>query len=416
MMQFTYTHTRKACYLGYVCGAIINNFTPLLFVTFQKQFNVSLGHLALLISINFGVQLLVDMAAVHVVDRIGYRAAALAASAFSAAGLLAMSFFPFVLPNPYTGLLLAVVINAAGGGLLEVIISPIVEALPSNNKCAAMSLLHSFYCWGYVAVILLSTLYFTLAGIQRWRYLAMLWMLPSLVNIFLFSVVPLKTLVVGNASAVPLRVLLGKKNFLLLFFMMICAGASEQAMSQWSSYFAEAGLGVSKTLGDILGPCAFAVLMGGARVFFGLWENQLKLERILLIAGILCVTGYLITVFSPFPLLSLAGCAICGLSSGSMWPGIFSLASRIFPRGGTAMFAVLALAGDGGCGSGPGLVGMVMNRYSLNTGLLAAVIFPVLLVLGIGFLKTAGETGDKGTAMVNSKTAGNCIASIDADK
>jgi fucose permease len=385
-MKFGYGHTRAACYLGYVSQAIVNNLGPLLFLTFNRQFDVSLQKLALLVILNFTVQLLVDLAAVHFVDRIGYRAAALAAHVFCAAGLCSMGILPFVLPDPYQGLLIAVFINALGGGLLEVIISPIVEALPTDHKAAAMSLLHSFYCWGVVGVVILSTLYFNLAGIDNWRRLPLLWALLPLGTAFLFAAVPLKTLIGESEKAVLLRELSVKKFFMFLFLMMICSGASEQAMSQWASLFAEAGLKVSKTLGDILGPCAFAVLMGLARVIFGMQKSgkdeQRRLSGILLGAGILCILSYLVTVFSPWPLLSLAGCALCGFSVGVMWPGTFSLAARIFPLGGTAMFAILALAGDVGCAAGPGLVGTVMNSTTLKTGLLTAIVFPLILAAG----------------------------------
>jgi fucose permease len=298
-----------------------------------------------------------------------------------------MGILPFVLSDPYGGLVISVVVNALGGGLIEVIISPIVEALPGERKAAAMSLLHSFYCWGYVTVVVVSTLYFNLAGIGNWRYLPMLWALLPLGNVFLFAKTPMRTLIDASAQAIPLKSLMRRQVFLIVFLLMICSGASEQAMSQWASFFAEAGLGVSKTMGDLLGPCAFAILMGLSRVFFGLQKGDFKLERILLISGVVCITSYLITVFSPFPLLALAGCALCGLSVGVMWPGTFSLASRVFPLGGTAMFAVLALAGDVGCASGPGLVGAIMNNTTLTTGLLAAIVFPILLVIGICILR-----------------------------
>jgi fucose permease len=384
--RLNYTHTQKACYLGYICQAVVNNFAPLLFVTFQRQFGISIGSLASLISINFSVQLLVDMASARFVDKIGCRTAALLASAFCAMGLLLMGFLPFTLSSPYAGLLAAVVVNAIGGGILEVIISPIIEALPTKNKSAAMSLLHSFYCWGYVAVVLVSTLYFTAVGIQRWRYLSMFWAILPVLNIFLFSLVPLRPLIEDKTSRTSPGYVFKQKVFFILFLMMVCAGASEQAMAQWSSYFAEAGLGVSKTGGDILGPCSFALLMGGARFFFGRREN-IHLEPALFGSGVLCMASYLVAVFSPFPFFSLVGCAVCGLSVGIMWPGIFSLASRVFPKGGTAMFALLALAGDLGCASGPGIVGLVMNGYSLKTGILTAIIFPVLLVSGVVCLK-----------------------------
>jgi fucose permease len=280
----------------------------------------------------------------------------------------------------------AVFINALGGGLLEVIVSPIVEALPTDHKAAAMSLLHSFYCWGVVGVVILSTLYFNLAGIDNWRWLPLLWALLPLGTVFLFAAVPLKTLIGETEKAIPLRELSVRKLFLFLFLMMICSGASEQAMSQWASLFAEAGLEVSKTLGDILGPCAFAILMGLARVLFGMQKSgrdeERRLSGILLGAGLLCILSYLVTVFSPWPLLALGGCALCGFSVGVMWPGTISLASRVFPLGGTAMFAILALAGDVGCAAGPGLVGTVMNNATLKTGLLTAVVFPLILAAG----------------------------------
>jgi MFS family permease len=386
MKHLSYRHTLWACYLGYIGQAIVNNLAPLLFLTFQREFQVSLSRLALLISLNFGIQLLVDLVSVWVIDKIGYRKAAVSAHLLCAGGLFSMGILPFMLPDPYAGLVLAVIINALGGGIIEVIISPIVEALPGERKAASMSLLHSFYCWGYVMVVALSTLYFTLAGIEHWRYLVMLWALLPLCNVFLFALVPIKTLLDESASAIPLGSLLKGKVFLIILLMMICAGASEQAMAQWASLFAEAGLGVSKTVGDLLGPCAFAVLMGLSRIFLGLQKGRFELERILLISGGLCIGSYLIAVFSPFPLLALAGSSLCGLSVGVMWPGTFSLCSRLFPLGGTAMFAILALAGDLGCAGGPALVGVIMEKTSFAGGLLGAVVFPVLLAAGTCFL------------------------------
>ncbi|MDR2101237.1 MAG: MFS transporter [Treponema sp.] len=387
MRSLSYRHTLWASYLGYITQAIVNNLGPLLFLTFQRQFGVSLSSLALLITLNFGIQLLTDLAAARFADKIGYRRLALAAHLLCTLGLFLMGTLPFVLPNPYGGIVIAVVFNALGGGIIEVIISPIVEALPGKRKAASMSLLHSFYCWGYVLVVILSALYFALAGIQHWPYLPLLWALLPLGNVFLFARVPLKTLMDPSTAPLPLRSLLNKKVFLILFLLMISAGASEQAMSQWASLFAEAGLGVSKTAGDLLGPCAFAVLMGLSRVFFGLQRRQVKLERFLFIAGGLCIVSYLIAVFSPLPLVSLMGCALCGLSVGIMWPGTFSLSSRVFPQGGTALFALLALAGDAGCAAGPALVGLVMNGTTLKTGLFVAIIFPVSLIFGTVLLR-----------------------------
>jgi fucose permease len=386
MKQFKYHHTLAACYLAYITQAVINNLCPLLFLTFQRQFQISLNSLALLVTMNFCLQLGVDLFATKFIDRIGYRTAAVSANFFCVIGLVSLGILPFIMPDPYLGIILAIIINSIGGGLIEVIISPIVEALPGNRKAAAMSLLHSFYCWGHVLVIVLSTFYFIGIGIEHWRFLPMLWAFLPLGNILLFSQVPLKTLIDESKSQVPLRRLLSTRVFIILFLLMICSGASEQAMSQWASLFAEAGLKVSKTMGDLLGPCSFAILMGISRVFFGLQSGSIKIERVLLISGLLCIISYFLAVFSPHALISLAGCALCGLSVGILWPGTFSMASKIFPLGGTAMFAILALAGDVGCAGGPGLVGMIMNETTLRGGLFVAVVFPVSLVVCICFV------------------------------
>ncbi|MDR1058020.1 MAG: MFS transporter [Treponema sp.] len=386
-----YGHTRTAAYIAYITQAIVNNLGPLLFLTFRRQFNLSLGSLALLVSLNFAVQLGVDLGAVRFMDRIGYRAAAVGAHLSCTLGLLAMGFLPFVM-NPYGGLLIAVTLNAIGGGIAEVIISPLVEALPGTRKAAAMSLLHSFYCWGYVLVVLLSTLYFTLIGIDYWRFLPMLWALLPLGNAFLFAGVPIAVLTSPSKPALPAAALFKKRIFLVLLVVMVCSGASEQAMSQWASLFAEAGLGVSKTLGDLLGPCGFAVLMGLARIFFGLKGGHINPEKALLFSGLLCTASYLIAVFSPHPLLALGGCALCGLSVGLMWPGSLSIASRRFPLGGTPMFALLALAGDLGCGAGPGIVGLVMGGSALKPGILAATVFPLTLSVLFALLYTRSRS------------------------
>lgn len=401
IMRLTYKHTLLSSYLGYVTQAIVNNLAPLLFLTFQREWNVSLADLALLISLNFIIQIAVDLIASVFADKVGYRAVAAGAHVFCVAGLMGMGILPHVFTYPYAGLIVATCINAVGGGLIEVIISPIVESLPGDKKAASMSLLHSFYCWGHVAVVVLSTVYFLLFGVARWQYLAMAWALVPLFNFFLFLKVPLRSLNDHAAAAAPQT---GKSNrrtlFLLFFLMMVCAGAAEQAMSQWASLFAEAGLGVSKTMGDLLGPCLFAILMGLSRLIYGVKGSHLHLEKALFFSSALCIASYLLAVFSPVPLLALLGCGLCGLSVGLMWPGTFSIASKNFPRGGTSMFALLALAGDVGCSVGPGLVGSVSNAVQkgmhtfieswlpwltateagLKTGLFLAIVFPLTML------------------------------------
>lgn len=408
-MKLQYSHTRLACYGGYVTQAIVNNLPPLLFLTFQNMFAVTLGNITLLITMNFLVQLLVDLLAVGFVDKIGYRKSAVIAQVMSGAGLICLGMLPFALPNAYVGIVIAMVMSAIGGGLNEVIISPIIEALPGDAKAASMSLLHSFYCWGHVLVVLLSTVYFLTIGTLHWRWLPLLWALLPVANSFLFARVPLCTLPGAAGKQQPLKFLFTQKAFLLLFLLMVCAGAAEQAMSQWASFFAEQGLGVSKTMGDLLGPCLFAVLMGVSRLFFSRRGSGLHIENALTLSCVLCVGSYLLAAFSPWPVLSLMGCGLCGFSVGLLWPGTFSLAARRFPVGGTAMFAILALAGDLGCASGPALVGAISDgaqgrlahlagwlfpaqgQAALKLGLLCAAIFPVLLVGAICLLQRLGK-------------------------
>lgn len=383
-----YRHTIFASYIGYIVQAIVNNLAPLLFLTFQRQYDISIGKIGLLTTINFGVQLLVDMLSARYVDRIGYRAAIMAAHFFAAAGLIGMGTLPDMLPDAFMGLVLAICLYAVGGGLIEVLISPIVEACPTEDKSGNMSLLHSFYCWGQVGVVLLSTVFFQVAGIENWKILAVIWAVVPILNFFYFSRVPINRLV-EDGQAMPVKKMLGMKIFWIFVLMMVCAGASEQAMSQWASAFAELGLNVNKTVGDLLGPCMFAVLMGCSRVFYGKFSDRINLVGFISGSAVLCVISYLLAVFSPVPVLSLAGCALTGLAVGIMWPGTFSLASERCPQGGTAMFAFFALAGDLGCSAGPGLVGMMSGVFGgeMKRGLLFAIVFPVCLLLGIGALK-----------------------------
>ena len=378
-----------ACFIGYIVQAIINNLVPLLFLTFEKTYRIPLQQITMLISINFGIQLLVDLLSAAFVDKIGYRTSIILAHACSVAGLFGLVFLPECLPSAFAGLLISVIVYALGGGLLEVLVSPIMESCPTDNKEKAMSLLHSFYCWGHVAVVLLSTLFFQVFGIQNWKILVCLWLVVPIVNGVLFAKVPIAPLIGEGETGMTMFALFRDKTFWLLMLLMLCAGASEQAVSQWASVFAEKGLGVSKTVGDLAGPMAFAVLMGSARAFYGKFGERMDLDKFMAGSGILCMVSYLCISLAPYPFVSLVGCAVCGLSVGIMWPGSFSKASAAIRSGGTAMFALLALAGDVGCSGGPALVGVISSACSddLKKGILAAIIFPVLLVAGILGLK-----------------------------
>lgn len=377
-----------ACFVGYIVQAIINNFVPLLFLTFEKNYHIPLSQITMLITFNFGVQLVVDFFAAKYVDRIGYRTSIVLAHVCSATGLIGLAVLPELFPNAIMGLMIAVVIYAVGGGLIEVLISPIMESCPSKHKEKAMSLLHSFYCWGHVGVVLLSTLFFHFFGIENWKILALVWAIIPVVNGIVFCKVPMASLMEEGETGMTLRELAGNGTFWILMLMMVCSGASEQGVSQWASTFAEKGLQISKTMGDLAGPMFFAILMGASRAFYGKYGDKLDLNRFMVGSSILCVLSYLCISLSPSPLLSLIGCGICGLSVGIMWPGSFSRASQSLPKGGTAMFAMLALAGDVGCGSGPTVVGYVTGLVGedLKKGILAGVIFPVLLLVGIALL------------------------------
>lgn len=384
-MKNQYNKTITACFVGYIVQAIVNNFTPLLFLFFQRSYQIPLSQITLLVTFNFGIQLLIDLLSVGFVDKIGYRASMIIAHVLSAAGLVLLTVLPEILPAPFIGILLAVMIYAVGGGLLEVLVSPVMESCPSDNKAKAMSLLHSFYCWGHAGVVLVSTLFFHLAGIENWKLLAWIWALIPLGNAFVFARVPIAPLMEEGETGLQIKELFRIRVFWVLLIMMICAGASEQAVSQWASTFAEKGLGISKTAGDLAGPMAFAILMGTSRLFYGKYGDRIHLDRFMIYSSFLCIVSYLGISLLPLPQLSLIFCAVCGLSVGIMWPGTFSKASAALPRGGTAMFALLALGGDIGCSGGPTLVGMVSGALNdnLKIGVLAGIVFPILLLIGV---------------------------------
>ncbi len=390
-MENQYDKTITACFVGYIVQAVVNNFTPLLFLFFQESYHIPLSQITLLVTFNFGIQLLVDLLSVGFIDKIGYRASMVIAHVLSASGLILLTVLPEILPVPFIGILIAVMIYAVGGGLLEVLVSPVVEACPSDNmeernsKEKAMSMLHSFYCWGHAGVVLVSTLFFYVAGIDNWKILAILWAAVPIGNAFAFAKVPIAPLIEDGESGLGLKELFRTKIFWILLVMMVCAGASEQAVSQWASAFAEKGLGISKAAGDLAGPMAFAVLMGMSRLFYGKYGDRIHLERFMVYSSFLCILSYLGISLFPVPLLNLIACAVCGLSVGIMWPGTFSKASAALPKGGTAMFALLALGGDIGCSGGPTLVGMVSGALgdNLKMGILAGIVFPVLLLMGI---------------------------------
>ena len=386
--QKNYNKTLIACYLGFVTQAISANFTPLLFLTFMSSYRITLDKIALIPMVFYFSQLLIDLAATKFADRIGYRTCVVVSQILSAVGLLSMTFLPELLPVPFAGILISVVLYAVGSGLIEVLVSPIVEACPFEHKEGVMSLLHSFYCWGALGVIVGSTLFFALVGIEHWKILTILWALIPLCNAFNFVSCPIERLV-EDGESMRVRELLGLPLFWLMIMLMVCSGASEATMAQWASAFTESALGVSKTVGDLAGPGLFALFMGLSRLLYGKFSEKLDLTKVMLACGALCAGCYLLAALSALPILGLAGCALCGLSVGVMWPGSISISSKKCPRGGTAMFAFLALAGDFGATVSPTMTGSIAGLAggNLKAGLLAATVFPLLLIFGLLLLK-----------------------------
>jgi fucose permease len=397
-----YKPTLRACYFGYITQAVVNNLVPLFFIIFQTSYHISYEMLGRLVLINFGTQIFADWLALRYVDKIGYRTSAVLAHGFAAAGLIALGVLPLLTANPYTGLVIAVMIYAIGGGIIEVLISPIVDSLPGDAKSSAMSLLHSFYCWGQMGVVMVTTLLLWLLGTGIWFMLPILWALVPIWNLFRFTKVPLLP-PVAEHERIPLRTLLGQRAFLIALVLMLCAGAAELTMSQWSSLFAEKGLLVPKLFGDLLGPCLFAIFMGIGRTIHGVMGHKIHLKGAMLATASLSIACYAVTIFAPFPILSLLGCAFCGFSVSLMWPGTFSLAAAAFPKGGTAMFGLMAVFGDIGGSVGPWIAGFVSDlaqksdklialgasmslmpeQMGLKAGLFVATVFPVVMLLGL---------------------------------
>lgn len=391
-MKSKYQKTLIACYLGFITQAITANFAPLLFLTFHRTYQISLGRIAFISTAFFFTQLLVDLFCAKYVDRIGYRRSVIASEVFSASGLIGLAFLPSLLPDPYVGILISVIIYAMGSGLIEVLVSPIVEACPFDNKESVMSLLHSFYCWGSVGVILLSTIFFAIFGIENWRILSCIWALIPLFNTFNFISCPIESLT-EEGEGFSIRQLFHIPIFWIALILMVCAGASEISMAQWASAYVESALGISKNIGDIIGPCLFAIMMGISRFFYGKYGEKLDLMKFMIASGILCLICYLLAALAPLPFLNLVGCSLCGFSVGIMWPGTISIASKKIPLGGTAMFALLAMAGDLGGAVGPGIVGLVTQAANdnLKIGVLAGCVFPAVLVLSVLLLRRKRE-------------------------
>lgn len=389
MKRIGYKHTVAASFTAFVVQAVVNNFAPLLFLTFQAQYGIELSKITVLITANFFIQIFVDLTAVLFVDRIGYRASTVLAHAMCATGLIFMTILPEILPSAFAGLLISVFCYAVGAGLLDITINPIVNSCPSTNSNQLLCLLHSFYCWGSVAAVGISTLFFALFSTDNWKIMSLVWAILPIVNAVMFARVPIAPVVGEDEEKLSIKDMLKTKAFWIFMVLILCAGSSEQAVSQWASTFAEKGLGVSKTVGDLAGPMLFSVLMGVSRVIYGKFGDKIDLDGMMIFSGALCMASYLLIALSSSAVLGLVGVAMCGFSVGIMWPGTFSKASAGIKGGGTAMFALLALGGDLGCSSGPTFAGMMASAFGddLKKGILCAIFFPALLTVLTIFTK-----------------------------
>ncbi|MEE1009204.1 MAG: MFS transporter [Agathobacter sp.] len=395
-MKRNYKKTLIACYMAFITQAIVANFTPLLFLKFHKDYNIPLGTIALISSVFFFSQIVVDLFCARFVDKIGYRKSIVASEIFAGIGLIGLAVLPDILSNPFAGIIISVILYAIGSGLIEVLASPIVEACPFDNKDSVMSLLHSFYCWGSLAVILISSLFFTIFGIENWRWIVCIWALVPLCNIYNFVTCPIESLV-DDGQGLSIKALFRLPMFWVCLVLMVCAGASELSMAQWASAYAEAALGLSKTMGDLVGPCLFALTMGISRVFYGKYGDKVDLKKFMLGSGVLCLACYILASVSCNPIIGLLGCIICGASVGIMWPGTISISSQRINKGGTAMFALLAMAGDMGGTIGPSIVGRIAqaNDDALQIGLRVGSVFPVILIISILILTYKKENSDE---------------------
>lgn len=384
----SYQHTVRASSLGYIVQSMVNTFAPLLFVTFQTTYHISLSQVSLIIAVNFISQIILDFFASRFADRIGYRKCVVAAQILITIGTAGMAFFPEWFSNPLAGLLVAVIIYGSGGGLTEVLLTPIVQACPIERKDKTISMLHAFYCWGSVIIILGSTLFFKLAGIENWKLLACIWAILPLVNAIYFLMVPMYELV-PEEDRMSMKELFSNRDFWILILLMFCAGSCEMAIAQWASSFAEEGLRVSKALGDLMGPCMFAALKGIERTWYGKRGKEEHLWSFMMFCAVLCGGCYIVLGFSHSAIISLISCAVAGFASGVIWPGTFTHAAKILPTGGTALFGMLALAGDVGCGAGPVIVGLISSSLNdnLQAGFLFGTSFSILLIVGLFLIR-----------------------------
>lgn len=380
MMRSKFLGTKLACYVGYVVQAVINNFLPILFIALQDVYGLGYERLARLIIFNFASQIAVDFSAPKIVALFGYRKSAALSQAMAALGLVSMGILPRIMSNTYLAIIISIIIYAIGSGMMEVIISPIIEMLPTKNKSGNMAFLHSFYCWGQAFTIIVTTLLVTVFGYKGWANIPLIWAVIPFLNTFSFFKVPVIE-PKGEEKGDSFKSLASSKRFIIYMVMMFCGGACEIAMAEWASLFAQQALGISKVIGDLAGPCAFALFMGTGRVLYGWISKKVDFRKTVIVMSLLCFICYLTVAFCKIPAFSLIACAACGFSVSLFWPGVLSEGAKDFKRGGSVMYGVFALCGDTGCSAGPWIIGIIADRLGLNFGFSVAAIFPVIMII-----------------------------------
>ena len=375
-----YLPTKIASYVGFVVQAVINNFLPILFIVFQNVYGLSYEKLARIIVFNFATQIIVDMCVPKIISALGYRKCAVMCQGLAALGLMMLGILPNIMENTYFAIIMSVMVYAFGSGLMEVALSPLVEGLPSKNKRGSMAILHSFYCWGQAFTVIVTTALVLGFGFKNWTYVPLVWASIPFFNMFAFLKVPIiepdKT-----EKRDGLLNLLRNDKFRLYMIMMLCAGAAEVAMAQWASLFAQNALGVSKVVGDLAGPCAFAVFMGTGRIWYALAAKKVSFKKTIIVMSIGACICYMMVAICNVAAVSLVFCAICGFTVSIAWPGIYSAGAVAFPKASAVMYSVFAMCGDTGCALGPWLIGIIADNLGLNIGFAAASIFPIGMIL-----------------------------------
>ena len=384
-MSAKYIPTKIACYIGYIVQAVVNNFLPILFIAFNNIYGLGYEELARLMVFNFATQMVVDFITPKIVSKVGYKTGAVLSQLTAALGLFLLGVLPRIM-DTYTGIILSIIIYAFGSGLMEVLISPIVEMLPTSDKSGNMSLLHSFYCWGQAFTIIVTTILVMIFGYSRWANIPMLWAIIPFFNTLFFIKVPVIEPSI-KTEKFKLKHLIKDQKFLIYMVMMLCAGASEIAMAEWASMFAQQALGISKVIGDLLGPCAFAIFMGTGRIWYAAVSKKLDFSKTLIVLSILCFICYIVVAVCEIPLVALIFCAVCGFTVSISWPGIYSEGAREFPEGSSVMYSVFAMCGDTGCCLGPWVLGIVADSAGLNMGFLSASSFSVIMILAVLLLR-----------------------------